>query len=190
MAQVVGHLEVEELHRRYRSSGDGVLSRHYQVIWYLAQGRSAAEVAVLTGFVRRWVDELLARYNSFGPDSLGDRRRGNGAAARVLTPAVLEALRARLQAPPDGGGHWTARKVAAVMAAELGLPEVAMQRGWEALRALGWTIQTPRPRHAHAATPDEQADFKKNLPMRWRKNKSATPVPSSRPLPPTSIASG
>ena len=54
------------------------MARHYQVIWLLAQGRTCPEVAGLTGFALRWVEQLLARYNAFGPSSLGDRRRGNG----------------------------------------------------------------------------------------------------------------
>jgi len=31
-------------------------------------------VAGLTSFALRWVEQLLARYNAFGPSSLGDRR--------------------------------------------------------------------------------------------------------------------
>ena len=134
------------------------------MIWLLAQGRSCAEVAQLTSLARRWVEQLLARYNAFGPPSLGDRRRGNGAKATVLTPAVLEVLRERLKTPPEDGGAWTAKKVAAVMATELGLERVAEQRGWEARRAIGWTIQKPRPRHARAASPEEQAEYKKAPP--------------------------
>jgi transposase len=130
------------------------------VIWLLAQGRTCVEVAGLTSFALRWVEQLLARYNAFGPSSLGDRRRGNGAVATVLTPELLEKLRERLKTPPDDGGVWTARKVAAFMAAKLGRA-VAEQRGWEALRAIGWTIQSPRPSHARAATPEGQAAFKK-----------------------------
>jgi transposase len=162
MAQVVGHLSLEELQAGYRSGDDETLARHYQVIWLLAQGRTCAEVAGLTSFALRWVEQLLARYNSFGPKSLGDRRRGNGAKASVLTPALLEKLRVRVKTPPDEGGVWTAKKVAAFMAAELGRA-VAEQRGWEALRAIDWTIQAPRPQHAQAATPKEQAAFKKSL---------------------------
>ena len=82
--------------------------------------------------------------------------------ATVLTPEVLELLRERLKAPPDDGGVWTSRKVAAVMASALGVGSVAEQRGWEALRAIGWTIQRPRPRHARAAGPDERSAFKKS----------------------------
>ena len=162
MAQVVGHLDLEELQAGYRRSGDASLARHYQVIWLLAQGRTCPEVAGPTGFAPRWVEQLLARYNAFGPSSLGDRRRGNGAAPTVLTPAMLEAVRERLKTAPEDGGVWTARKVAAYMAAELGRA-VAEQRGWEALRAIGWTIQSPRPQHAGAATPEEQEAFKERM---------------------------
>ena len=71
------------------------------------------------------------------------------------------------------------------MAAELGR-SVAEQRGWEALRAIDWTIQSPRPSHAEAATPEEQAAFKKSLPRRWPRRPSAIPARQSRPSPPTS----
>lgn len=175
MAQVVGHLGVAELQAGWRESRDATLARHYQVIWLLAVGRSCAEVAGLTGFVRRWVEELVARYNRFGPSSLGDRRRGNGAAPRVLTPEVLALLSERVKTPPDDGGVWTAKKVARVMARALGVAEVPPQRGWEALRAIGWTIQQPRPRHAQAATPEVQAEFKKNSTRSRGRKPGATP---------------
>ena len=176
MAKVAEHLSLAELQAGYRTSEDARLARHYQVIWLLAQGRSCAEVAQLTSLARRWVEQLLARYNAFGPSSLGDRRRGNGARATILTPAVLDVLRERLKRPPDDGGVWTSRKVAAVIAAELGLERVAEQRGWEALRAMGWTIQRPRPRHARAASAEEQAEFKKSSPKPLPKRQSATPA--------------
>jgi transposase len=144
MVQIADHLGVAELQAGWRESKDATLARHYQVIWLLAEGRSCAEVARLTGFVRRWVEELAARYNALGPSSLGDRRRGNGAKPRLLTPEVLAMLRERVKSPPDDGGVWTAKKVAAVMAAELGLVSVAEQRGWEALKAIGWTVRRDR----------------------------------------------
>ena len=176
LAKVAEHLSLAELQAGYRTSGDARLARHDQVIWLLAQGRSGAEVAQLTSLARRWVEQLLARTNRFGPSSLGDRRRGNGTRPTVLTPAGLDVVRERLKTPPEDGGVWTATKVAAVMAAELGLATVAEQRGWEALRALGWTIQKPRPRPARAASPEEQADYKASSPKWSPKRRSATPA--------------
>jgi len=56
------------------------------------------------------------------------------------------------------------RKVAAWMAGELGLAKVAAQRGWEALKAVGWSIQKPRPKNPKAASPAEEEAFKKTRP--------------------------
>ena len=69
MARVAGHLSLAELQAGYCGSKDATLARHYQVIWLLAQGRSCAEVAQLTSLARRWVEQLLARTNQFGPSS-------------------------------------------------------------------------------------------------------------------------
>jgi hypothetical protein len=57
------------------------------------------------------------------------------------------------------------------MAAELGLKLVAPQRGWEALKAIGWSIQTPRPKNPKSALPEEAAAFKKNSRMHLPKRR-------------------
>src|SRR4051812_11412517 len=93
--------------------------------------------------------------------ALGDRRRRNGTSPSVLRPALLEKLKARLLEPPPDGGLWTSPKVAAWMAGELGLAAVLPQRGWEALKAINWSVQKPRPRHPASATPEEREAFKK-----------------------------
>lgn len=148
------------------------------------------EVAAVTGFVSRWLEQLARRYNQFGPDALGDRRHRNGATARLLTPALLDRLRTRLETPPPDGGTWTTTKIAAWMAQDLGLVSVYPQRAWDALQAIGWTIQAPRPRNPAAASPDEQAAFKKNAPPFSPRKKHASPTARSRSSAPTSTASG
>ena len=126
----------------------------------LAQGRTFLEVAEVLAFVPRWVEELAARYNAIGPEALGDQRRRNGRTATLLTEAVLSALAERVRTPPAEGGVWSGPKVAAWIARHLGLAQVHPQRGWEALRRIGWSIQAPRPRHPRAAAAAEQAAFK------------------------------
>jgi transposase len=160
MARIVDHLPVGELEARYRAARDVAEARHHQAIWLLAQGRTFLEVGEVLAFAPRWVEELAARYNALGPTALGDQRRRNGRAASLLTEDVLAALAERLRTPPDDGGLWSGAKVAAWMARHLGLARVHPQRGWEALRRIGWSIQAPRPRHARAATPEQQAEFK------------------------------
>jgi transposase len=171
MARIVDHLSVAELGRRYRECSEARSARHFQAIWLLAQGRAFAEVAATTGMASRWVQQLARRYNERGAEALGDLRRGNGTQARILTPELLEKLKARLADPPPDGGLWTTPKIAVWMARELGLASVFPQRAWDALRSIGWTIQKPRPKNPKSATPDEAAAFKKSSPMRSPRSK-------------------
>jgi transposase len=75
------HLSVEELEERERYVGcqDATASRHSQVIWLLARGHTVSQVSATTAFGERWIEQLLARYNAEGAESLGDLRRRNGA---------------------------------------------------------------------------------------------------------------
>ena len=189
MARIVEHLSVGELGARYRAARDATEARHFQAIWLLAQGRTFLEVAEVLAFVPRWVEELAARYNAIGPEALGDQRRRNGRAATLLTEEVLPALAERVRTPPAEGGVWSGPKVAAWIARHLGLARVHPQRGWEALRRIGWPIQAPRPRHARAATPEQQAAFKRGWRRRSRKPGRHIPAARSRSGPRTSTAS-
>src|SRR5919107_781054 len=162
MGRIVGHLSVEELEARYRAAQDATEARHFQAIWLLTQGRTVLEAAEVLAFVPRWVEQLAARYNASGPAALGDQRRRNGRPASLLTPALLAALAKRVRRPPEDGGLWTGPKGAAWMARRLGLARVHPQRGWEGLKRIEWSIQAPRPRHARAAGPEEQAAFKRS----------------------------
>jgi transposase len=162
MAHVADHLSVSALEQQYRSCTDVTAARHFQAIWLLAKGHEIAEVSATVSFARRWVERLLARYNAQGPQALGDLRRRNGTSPTILRPDLLDKLKERLREPPPDGGLWTGPKVAAWMARELGLAAVLPQRGWEALKAINWSVQKPRPRHPAAATPEEQEAFKKS----------------------------
>jgi transposase len=186
MAHVADHLSIDALEGAYRSCDDARSARHYQTIWLLAPGHTVAEVSATTSFAGRWIEELLARYNAVGPAALGDLRRHNGTSPSVLKPDLLARLKVRLEEPPPDGGVWTSPKVAAWMAGELGLCGLHPQRGWEALKAIGWSIQSPRPKNPKAATPEEQAAFKKSSPTRWRRKPVNIPTNRSKCGPPTS----
>jgi transposase len=170
MVGVAEHLSLDRLEQGYRSARDGTTARHFEVIRLVAKGHSTAAVSDLTGFGMRWIEELIVRYNAFGPDSLGDLRRHNGKPASLLTAPALEALRLRLGQPPDDGGVWTSKKAAAFIAAFHGLSSCSVQRGWEALRAIGWSVQVPRPKNPQTATEEGQQAFKKSLPTRLSKH--------------------
>lgn len=188
MATVCEHLSEEELEARYVGCQDATASRHFQVIWLLARGHTVSQVSATTAFGERWIEQLLARYNAEGPEALGDLRRRNGASATILKPELLAKLRGRLREPPPDGGLWSSRKAADWMAGELGLISVAPQRGWEALKAIGWSIQKPRPKNPKSATPEEAAAFKKSFRMQLPKRRQSTPANRSKSSRRTSIA--
>src|SRR3712207_7008630 len=190
MAHVADHLSVLALEQPYRFCTDVIAARHVQTIWLLAKGHEIAEVSATVSFARRWVERLLSRYNAHGPQALGDLRRQNGTSPSVLRPDLLEKLKDRLREPPPDGGLWTGPKVAAWMARELGLAAVLPQRGWEALQAIGWTVQKPRPRHPASATPEERAAFKKSWSRLSPRSGPSSQTRPSRSGPRTNIVSG
>lgn len=155
------HLPVEELEHRYRAAHDPVARSHWHILWLLARGTLTRQVADLTGYSIAWIHTIAARYRHGGPDAVGDHRHGNPGRGdhRLLSPELAEGLRLRLASPAPDGGLWTGRKVAAWLSDRLGRP-VSPQRGWEALRALGFTPQRPRPT-ATRADPAAQQAFKK-----------------------------
>jgi transposase len=160
--KIASHLSLEELEQRFRTSQEVTERSHWQVIKLLAHGQLSEQVAATSGYGVAWVRQLAARYNQGGPAALGDRRHANPGPKPLLAATAQEKLRHALQEPvPEqlGGGLWNGPKVAAWMAQQLGC-RVHPQRGQEALRALGYSCQAPRPRHAQA-DPVAQEVFKK-----------------------------
>ena len=142
--------------QRYRAARQPIERSHLQIIWLLSQGRSEREVAAVTGYGQRWIAEIVRRYNAAGASGLGDQRAGNTGARPLLTAEDEAALRDALAEPPREGGLWT-------------------QRGWDYLKKLEHSLQVPRPKHAKAASAEEQDAFKKI----WR-SRSMDTVPRTR----------
>jgi hypothetical protein len=106
------------------------------------RGHTTEEAAETTCFVPRWIEELCwpattpwvcRRWAIFVATTVPS----------VLKPELLAKLKVRL----DAG--------------ELGVAKVGVQRGWEALKAIGWSIQSPRPRNPHATNAEGEAAYKK-----------------------------
>jgi transposase len=156
---VTPHLTVDDLEHRYRHCRVAVERTHWHIVWLVAQGRHVPEVATLVGYTANWVREIIRRDNANGAAGIADQRQHSQGHPRLLSPPLREDLGQALGAPPPDGGLWTGPKVAAWLAERLGRP-VGSQRGWEAMRTLGFTPQRPRPR-ATKADPVAQAAFKK-----------------------------
>ena len=168
MTAITPHLSVEALQGRYETADDPASKSHFHAIWLLSSGYDLDEVAQVLSFSTRWIRLLVKRYNEGGPGRLGDQRVYNGAEPVILTPEALCALKTRIATPPDNGGQWSGPKVARWLAQFHTLAAVHDQRGWDALVAIEWSIQKPRPRHPETATEAERAELKKTAAGRHR----------------------
>src|SRR4051794_12426917 len=155
---VAPHLTSEDLEQRYRGAMDPVARSQWQIVWLLAGGMPTAQVAQVTGYGVRWIQEIARRYRA-GPEAIGDRRHTNPGQAPLLDAIQQEQLRQALSGLAPDGGIWTGRWVAHWMSEMLGRP-IHVQRGWEWMRRLGFTPQWPRPRETRA-DPEAQERFKK-----------------------------
>ncbi len=156
--QVAGHLTVEQLKDRYQHETDGRTRPHWHILWQIAAGKTAQEVADLTGLTVAWVREVVKRYNQQGPDAVGDQRHQNAGAPRVLSAQQEAELVAALHGPAPDGGLWSGPKVARWINARA-KRHVTDDGGWVYLRRLDYRQQVPRRRHIKADL-EAQAAFK------------------------------
>lgn len=157
------HLTTDALYKRYRACRQPNEKLRWRALYLISTGARAAEAARQVGRTSGWVTQLTQRYNALGAEAVADRRDHQRKSGRVPTVKAELALRldaALHEAAPDGG-LWTANKVAAWIEQETGrrLHETS---AWRVLRSLGFTLQTVRPKHGRAASPEEQEAFKKN----------------------------
>ena len=176
MATIRQHLSSAELEARYKNAVDPIGKSNFHALWLLSSGYEVDEVAELLSFSSRWVRALIKRYNEGGARALGDQRIHNGTKPTILTPEALAALKQRIKTPPDDGGLWTGPKIARWLAQFNELRSVHDQRGWDALIAIGYSIQQPRPRHPDAATDADRAALKKSLPRRRTRSSASIPA--------------
>src|SRR5690242_13587650 len=154
-------LSVDELERRYRAAKEPHARSWWQILWLLACGHLAKEIAESTGYSRYWIGQIAKRYNAEGPEGMHNRRYTHcHRAAPLLSSEQLAALAAAVRGPAAEGDDWTGRLVAAWMSQALGRP-VSAQVGWVYLVRLEGKRLKPRPRHV-LADPEEQAAFKKS----------------------------
>ncbi|WP_332888962.1 winged helix-turn-helix domain-containing protein [Deinococcus arcticus] len=122
------------------------------------------------GRARSWLSRVVRLYNEHGPDVIEDHRKGRAGQPPVLDAAGRAALDARLQAAPDDGGEWTARKVAEWIELHTGRrvdPTTALLY----LHRLGYSRQKGRPVHPKAASEEAQQEQQKKS-GRWLKQGS------------------
>lgn len=154
-------LSVDELERCYRAAKEPHERTWWQILWLLARGQLAKDIAESTGYSRYWIGQIAKRYNAEGPEGMHNRRYTHShRAALLLSPEQMAELAAAVRGPAPRGDDWTGRLVAEWMSRTLGRP-VSAQVGWVYLVRLDGKRLKPRPRHV-LADPEQQAAFKKS----------------------------
>jgi len=154
------HLSIDELEHRYRTAKEPNERTWWQILWLLAQGRTATELSSVIGYRAYWIGQIAKRYNEQGPEGMHNRRHTTSyRPAPVLSLEQQEELRATLAEAATRDEHWTGTDVAAWMSERLSRP-VSYGLGWSYLVKLRHSLQLPRARHA-LADPKEQETFKK-----------------------------
>jgi transposase len=154
--RVEGDLSTQELQERYRAATHPAEKMHWQVLWLVADGKIAREVAAVTSYTINWVRDLVGRYNRGGPEAVLDGRRGHSGRRPLLSQEQESALTEALAGDAPRGGLWSGPEVARWMSGQLGRA-ITPQRGWEYLRKVGQTPQVPRPRHGDADAEAQEA---------------------------------
>jgi hypothetical protein len=182
-------VSLDELEHRYRAAKEPHERSWWQILWLLARGQLAKDIAESTGYSRYWIGQIAKRYNAEGPEGMHNRQYTHSRrAAPLLTPALLAELGEAVRGPAPDGEKWLGRTVAEWMSQRLGRP-VSVRLGWAYLVRLQGKRRKPRPRHVRA-DPAQQEAFKKTSARSSRPSPPLTPPPPSSSGRSTSTASG
>src|SRR5215831_17940377 len=106
-------LNVDELERHYRAAKEPHERSWWQILWLLARGQLAKDIAESTGYSRYWIGQIAKRYNAEGPEGMYNRQYTHSHRAAPLLNAEQQAeLAEALRGPAPEGDHWLARTVA------------------------------------------------------------------------------
>lgn len=179
--RVAPHLSFQTLTERYKAAPDNRSQRYWHLIRLMAhpkKPRLVTEAAEAVGFSPRWARQLVHRYNVRGPEGYYDQRANNPGNEPLLNEHQKAELRAAImQGRTADGSLWTNVTVRDWIAEKTGYRPTSQQTGINYLQALGFTIQSPRPRHTKAASPQEVAAFKKSLTVVWLSSKGIIRLP-------------
>ena len=150
-AYLASYFSSHELQQNYFKSKDRVESRRWHLIWKVSLGWTLKNSALAVGINYDYAKEILRKYNQLGEKGITNlrkkRSRPRGGKKPLLTPQQLQKLSQQLKLRPVDGGIWTGPKVARWIERETQRPKVWNQRGWDYLKKLRYSSQSPRPSH-------------------------------------------
>ncbi|MGB3401125.1 MAG: IS630 family transposase [Microcoleaceae cyanobacterium] len=125
--------------------------------------------AIAVGINYDYAREVLKKYNNLGEEGIENLKnkhlKRRGGKKSLLTDKQLEKLAKELESRPPDGGIWTGPKVARWIEKENCVEKVWNQRGWDYLKKLKYSCQSPRPKHRKGDA-DLQKKFIKTFPSK------------------------
>lgn len=130
------------------------------------KGVSLDDIAEITNLKRATVHSILHRFQERGIKGK-DAIKQTGRPSHLTIEQRKELIRHLERGPPQNRtGLWSTKEVQEFIKQKYGI-EYTNVHVWELLKALGFTLQKPRPRHHKAPSAEELERFKKKLPG-WR----------------------
>lgn len=117
----------------------------------------------LTTYANVSLIAIIKRYNAEGLAGLSDQRHQNPGAPTLLSDSEILLLAQNIRKDYALGKLWNGRKVVSWVKEELG-KEIHEQRAYEALAAINFSLQAPRPRHAKADLIAQESFKKRRFP--------------------------
>jgi transposase len=150
------------LKRKWEKAQSHTEKVRWHGLYLLKQGIPADIILQTLDRKESWLMKIVQLFNAHGSQGVTDLRCTNGGHNKLLTQSQEQELHDIIAhtAPPDGG-LWSGPKITTWIRKKTGKP-VSLPRGWKYLQRLGMNLLRARPVHALAATPREQAAFKKN----------------------------
>lgn len=178
-AYLAPHFSSDQLKQKYLKTTEPVASRRWHLLWKVSLGWTLKNSASAVGINYDYAKEILKKYNELGKEGVENLKNKSplrrGGKQSLLTEKQLEKLAQKLKSKPSDGGMWTGPKVARWIEKENGVEKVWNQRGWDYLKKLKYSYQSPRPKHRKADA-YEQEKFKQNLPLKVKKLEQKYPL--------------
>lgn len=171
-AILANHYNSSELKQKYKKSQDPVESRRWHLLWKVSMGWTIKDSVLAVGISYEYGKEIVKKYNDLAEEGVKNLKNKNrehrGAKQPLLSEEELKKLSQELESRPLDGGIWTGPKVARWIEKEKGIKKVWNPRGWDYLKKLRYSGQTPRPKH-NKGNPIEQEEFIKSLPQKVKR---------------------
>jgi transposase len=166
ITRAAAHLSIEEVKSRLQNDPRRCCRERWLIIYNaLVDPRKAEEIAKHCGVSKARVHQVISLYNRFGASALETAGKG-GRRDVYLTLEEEQHLLAPFFARAQTGEIATAAEIQRAFEARIG-HEVDESTIYPLLHRHGWRKLMPRPKHPKASR-EEQEQFKKTLPPRFR----------------------